>query len=48
MRYRVWPDGTVQELSEPAYSYMSDDFVVVDAEDELDALDQVFGGTHDV
>ena len=37
-RYRVWPDGTVQELSDEPYSWMSDDYLVVDAEDECDAV----------
>lgn len=37
-RYRVWPDGTVQETDEPPYHWMSDDFVCVDAYDEQDAL----------
>lgn len=36
--YRVWPDGTVQatEDGEP-YSWMSDDFMEVDAMDEDEA-----------
>lgn len=37
--YRVWPDGTVQEVDEAdAYSYKSDDFVTIEAFDEEDAL----------
>lgn len=37
--YRVWPDGTVQatEDGEP-YSWMSDDFMVIKAENEEEAL----------
>ena len=37
--YRVWPDGTVQatEDGEP-YSWMSDDFMVIRAADEDEAL----------
>ena len=44
MIYRVWPCRTVQcdaEHNEP-YSFMSDDFVVVDAESEEEAIDKVF------
>lgn len=39
IRYRVWPDGTVQEAegTEP-YSWLSDDYAVVHAEDEEAAL----------
>ena len=37
--YRVWPDGTVQAKEDsPAYSHMSDDYLVVYADDEDDAL----------
>ena len=37
--YRVWPDGTVQAKEDgPAYSHMSDDYLVVQAEDDDDAL----------
>jgi hypothetical protein len=36
--YRVWPDGTVQEASEPPYSWLSDDYLTVRAEDEEAAL----------
>ncbi len=36
--YRVWPDGTVQPVSEgPAYSHMSDDYRTVLASNEEDA-----------
>ena len=38
VRYRVWPDGTVQEVSETPYNWMSDDYQIVEAEDEEDAL----------
>lgn len=37
-RYRVWPDGTVQEAWEPPHSWMSDDYEYVDAHDEHDAI----------
>ena len=39
LAYRVWPDGTVQatEDGEP-YSWMSDDFMVIRAADEDEAL----------
>lgn len=39
--FRVWPDGTVQEAAggQP-YSWMSDDFMVVQAEDESAALEE--------
>jgi len=37
--HRVWPDGTVQSTEEGApYSWMSDDFLVVNAENEEQAL----------
>ena len=36
-RYRVWPDGTVQEGSESPHAWMSDDFGYVDAVDEEQA-----------
>ncbi len=39
--YRVWPDGTVQEASEPPYSWLSDDYLTVHAEDEAAALAKV-------
>lgn len=39
-KFRVWPDGTVQQVSGPEsiYSWMSDDYQVVEAVDEEDAL----------
>ena len=39
-KFCVWPDGTVQQVSEPEpiYSWMSDDYQVVEAVDEEDAL----------
>ena len=37
-RYRVWPDGTVQEGAESPYAWMSDDFEYVDATDEEQAV----------
>ena len=38
--FRVWPDGTVQQVSESesAYSWMSDDYLIVEAVGEEDAL----------
>lgn len=36
--FRVWPDGTVQHTDEPAYSFMSDDYVCVWAYCEEEAL----------
>ena len=36
--YRVWPDGWVQDASEEPYSWRSDDFLVIAAEDEDAAL----------
>ena len=41
LKYRVWPDGAVQEVSETPYSWMSDDYQIVEAEDEEDALRKV-------
>lgn len=40
-RFRVWPDGTVQcvEDGEP-YPHMSDDYLVVAARDEDEALER--------
>ena len=37
MLYRVWPDGTVQETYWNPYSWVSDDYVIVEAESEEDA-----------
>lgn len=34
MKYRVWPDGTVQDASEEPYNWMSDDYLIVEAENE--------------
>ena len=36
--FRVWPDGTVQNASSEPHSWMSDDYQIVHAADELDAL----------
>ena len=38
LKYRVWPDGTVQEVHETPYSWLSYDYQIVEAEDEEDAL----------
>jgi hypothetical protein len=38
-QWRVWPDGTVQCVEDgPPHSHMSDDFMLVRAEDESTAL----------
>lgn len=39
MKFRVWPNGTTQavEDGEP-YSWMSDDFAIIEADDEDQAL----------
>lgn len=37
-KFRVWPDGTVQQVSESICSWVSDDYQVVEAADEEDAL----------
>lgn len=37
--YRVWPDGTIQCVEDgEAYTWMSDDFIVVRAESEDAAI----------
>ena len=36
--YRVWPDGATQECCEEPYHWRSDDFIVVAAKDEEEAL----------
>ena len=36
--FRVWPDGTVQEADQAAYSWMSDDHALVWAYNEDEAL----------
>lgn len=36
--FRVWPDGTVQDYDESPYLWMSDDFQVVWAGNEEEAL----------
>lgn len=37
-RYRVWPDGSVQPTDEPAFWWMSDDFMTITAPSEESAL----------
>lgn len=39
--FRVWPDGTVQEADQAAYSWMSDDHALVWAYNEDEALAKV-------
>lgn len=47
--YRVWPDGTVQEVDDgEPYSHMSDDFKVVLAEDGTEAAKLVLGSKQGV
>ena len=41
LKYRVWPDGTVQEVHETHYSWLSYDYQIAEAEDEEDALRKV-------
>ena len=37
--FRVWPDGTVQPVEDgDPYSWMSDDYVVVEADNEDEAV----------
>jgi hypothetical protein len=36
--YRVWPDYTINECSEPPYHWMSDDYILIDADSEEEAL----------
>lgn len=43
-RYRVWPDGTVQDVEDgPAYTFMSDDFMLVEAETAEEAENIMLG-----
>ncbi|WP_287278687.1 hypothetical protein [Ralstonia sp.] len=43
-QYRVWPDGTVQAVEDgESYPWMSDDFAVVWASDEIDAEAKALG-----
>ncbi len=38
--FRVWPDGTVQAVEDGSpYSWMSDDYMVVEARSEAAALE---------
>lgn len=38
--YRAWADGTVQDYADEPYAWMSDDFMVIEAEDEDAAHDE--------
>ena len=38
--YRVWADGTVQDCEDEPYAWMSDYFMVIEAEDEYAAHDE--------
>ena len=47
VRYRVWPDGTVQEAGESPYSWLSDDYEIVEAEDEEEACSKTRGNLNE-
>ena len=36
--YRVWPDGTCQNIDEHQYDHMSDDFEIIAADSEEEAI----------
>lgn len=37
--YRVWPDGTTQLVEDgPPYEFMSDDYIIIAAYDDADAV----------
>lgn len=40
-RYRVWPDGTVQDIEDDPYHWMSDDYQTVSATNEDEAREIV-------
>ncbi len=41
--YRVWADGTVQAVEDgQAYNWMSDDYAIVGAESEEEAVEKYF------
>lgn len=37
--FRIWPDGTIQDVEADAPTYMSDDYVIVWAPSESAALE---------
>lgn len=39
--YRVWPDGTVQDSEDRPYEWKSDDYLMVEADSEEEALERV-------
>ena len=39
-QFRVWPDGTVQDCEEEPHSHMSDDYAIVWALNEAEALER--------
>lgn len=42
--FRVWPDGTVQPVSDgQPYEWMSDDYKVVEAHSEEEAWEMIYG-----
>ena len=42
--FRVWPDGTIQDVEETPHSHMSDDYCHVWAYSEDEALKIAYGG----
>lgn len=36
--YRIWPDYTIQDEDDRPHSWMSDDWILLDADSEDDAL----------
>ena len=43
LKYRVWPDGTVQDAEDTPYRHMSDDYMEVWAAD-MDTADNLVNG----
>lgn len=36
--YRIWPDYTIQRADEYPHTYMSDDYIYLDADSEEEAI----------
>lgn len=36
--YRIWPDYTIQEADEPPYEWKGDDYLLMNADSEEDAI----------
>lgn len=36
--YRIWPDYTIQDADEIPHTYMSDDYIYLDADSEEEAI----------